>query len=837
MSNRKENPGEILDRTIADMRNRAVADRQVEAAASRVLERLQSDYAKVIPYSAIERIRSCDDFRALIPAYLSSDLTPSRKLLLEDHIRECVGCRKALENPMNVVEGFSPRSGMPKRGLKPATTFRLGFAAAAVAIVLLLGAGAIRDFLWPIDVHAVVQTVAGGLYCVDRQQVRPMAAGERVERLQVVRTGNSSGAVLQLPDGSRIEMNARSELWLDRARDGARINLNRGEMIVTAAKQNGGHLYAATKEVGMSVVGTVFEVTAAVKGSRVSVIEGEVRIQQGQANRALRPGQQFSTDPAMGTVSIEGEIAWSRDFNRYIELLKLGQDVANRVAAVDLRHTSDLVPLVPANTVVFLSLPNITQSIAESYAVFKQRLNENKLLAEWWQSKGDAHIGGPSTDQFVERLAQVGRYLGPEVVFAFPKDVGPEAPVVLSDVISSDPLAAALRDVGFRVVLTPAELQAASGASAPVVFVGQGLLIASADARQILRTLAYRTQPGSNGFASTALYGRLAQAYAEGVGFLLAADLERLFGTASDPNFQQAGISDLQQFVIEQKTGTAGLAYRATLGFKQNRRGMAAWLAEPSPMGALEFISPDAYGVAGIVTKDPSLVFDDVFAMLTGRNGGTVLEDLQNYQAVHHVDIRHDVVAPLGNEFLVAVDGPILPTPAWRVVIEVNDAARLQNTVEWLIAELNREAAARQQPGVTLISETAGGRTFFSVTGLKFPTEIHYTYWAGYMLIAPSRAMLMQAIQNHDTGNSLLRATVFRSLLPADGRDDASGFLFQNIQALASSVPMVNVNTPPSLICLYGEPERIVMSSKGVLGLDVASMIGVTGMLKTAGVH
>src|SRR5207244_276659 len=139
----------------------------------------------------------------------------------------------------------------------------------------------------------------------------------------------------------------------------------------------------------------------------------------------------------------------------------------------------------------------------------------------------------------------------------------------------------------------------------------------------------------------------------------------------------------------------------------QNRRGMASWLAQPSPMGALEFISPGAYGVAAIVTKDPSSMFDDIFGFISGD--GRASQDLENYQAEHHVDIRRDLVAPLGNELLFAVDGPILPTPSWRIVIEVNDAARLQNSIEWSITDMNREAAARQQPGATLGSETGGG--------------------------------------------------------------------------------------------------------------------------------
>ena len=845
-----ERPADVLDRGIAAMRNNSATDDQAAAAASRVLQNLQAEHAKVVPHPAAAeaqgagRIRGCDDFRALIPAYFSASLTPSRQLLLEDHTHECVLCRKALEEARRgpqVMTGAVVDTRRPRRlrlNLRWA-----GAAAVAAAVVVTFQSTMIQDFFWPIDVHAIVQTVEGGLYSVHGQEVRPISAGQRIERSQTVRTGNGSGAILQLADGSRIEMNARSELFLDRARDGVRIHVNRGNVIVSAGKQHGGHLYASTRELGVSVVGTVFEVNAGVKGSRVTVIEGEVRVQQGQTVQPLRPGQQISTDPAMGAIPAQQEIAWSRDLSRYLELLKLGQDMASRVGAIEMRHTSDLAPLVPENTAVFASLPNLAQSIAQSYTLFKQRLAENELLRDWWGQNGSASFGGLTIDEIVERLTRAGNYLGPEVVFAFPKDIGVQAPLVLADVISPGPLAGALGDAGIRVARTPAELQALPASHAPAAFVGQGLMIASADAGQILRVLAFRAKPGSNPFASTALYRRLAQAYTEGVGWLLAADLERLVGNGPvDAGLRQTGLADVQQFVVEQKTGSEGASYRATLGFNQNRRGMAGWLAQPSPMGALEFISPNAYGVAGVVTKDPSLMFDDVFGIISRQSGGGAFEELQNYQTEHHVDIRRDLAAPLGNEFLVAVDGPILPAPSWRIVIEVNDAARLQNAIEWSIADMNREAAAHQEQAARLTSETAGGRTFYSMASSKLPAEIHYTFWAGYMILAPSRAMLMEAIQTHDTGNSLLRSAAFRSQLPADGQDHASGFVYQNIQALTNSLPVdvlkqTAVHALPSLVCLYGERDRIVMSSKGVLGMNVASMAGITGMLNVTGLH
>ena len=827
MSGDHKKPNGLLNNGVRRMRDNVATDAQIADAASRVLEHLHAENAKVVPHPAAQakgahRITSCEQFRSLIPAYLSSSLTDSRRLLFEDHIHECVPCRKGLEQARGTggTGGQTARPGAHARTL-PLRLAGAGSAVIVAAAIILIAfqTTAIRDFFWPIDVHAMVQTIDGGLYIASGQVVQPAVAGQRIERSQIVRTGNASKAVLALGDGSRIEMNSRTELWLDRARDGVRINVNRGNIIVNAAKQHGGHLYAATKEVGVAVVGTVFEVSAGVKGSRVSVIEGEVRVQRGSAVQALTHGQQFSTDPGMGNASLQNEISWSNEYNRYLELLNAAQDVAQRSSAIEMRHTSDLVPLIPADTVVFASLPNISQPLAQSYQAFKQRLVENPMLADWWQQKGNLTGLGPILDQTMDHLTHVGNYLGSEVVFAFPANPSAEAPVLLADTSAPDQLAGALRDVQAHVALNVADVRALAGSKGAIFFVGEGLMIASADGNQILRALQFRSQPGTNPFASTALYARLQQAYSEGVGWLLAADLERLTSNTS-----------MQQLLVEQKTGSVGASYRATLAFNNQRSGMAAWLAEPSPMGSLEFISPAAYGMAGVVTKEPLLMFDDLAAMF--QSNGQAWQDFLNYQAEHRVDIRRDLIATLGNELLIAIDGPILPTPDWRIVVEVNDAARLQNTIEWIVSDMNREATAHQQTGLTLTSETDGGHTLYTLKGLSFPAEVHYTYWAGYMIIGPSNAMLLEAIQNHDTGNSLMRSASFRSQLPSDGQDYASGFVYQNAQPLIGSGSVA-----PSLVALYGQPSQIVMSSKGMLGMNVANIAGMGGMLKYAGVR
>jgi uncharacterized protein (TIGR03435 family) len=120
-------------------------------------------------------------------------------------------------------------------------------------------------------------------------------------------------------------MRAQSELTVDRAADGIRIHLNRGSVIVNAAKQGSGHLYVQTKDCTVSVIGTVFLVEATEAGSRVAVIEGEVHVQQGGASKTLQPGEQVATAPSIPVQPLIEEIAWSQNAVAHAALLQQAQ--------------------------------------------------------------------------------------------------------------------------------------------------------------------------------------------------------------------------------------------------------------------------------------------------------------------------------------------------------------------------------------------------------------------------------------------------------------------------------------------------------------------------------
>jgi ferric-dicitrate binding protein FerR (iron transport regulator) len=132
----------------------------------------------------------------------------------------------------------------------------VGAAAAALIATIWIGVS------WQ-NVYARLETADGSLYRISEKEMTPVRTGERIGEQEIVRSDGGSGATLVLADGSRVEMRSQSELSLERADGGVRIRLNRGGVIVNAAKQRAGrHLYVQTKDMTVSVVGTIFLVNA-----------------------------------------------------------------------------------------------------------------------------------------------------------------------------------------------------------------------------------------------------------------------------------------------------------------------------------------------------------------------------------------------------------------------------------------------------------------------------------------------------------------------------------------------------------------------------------------------
>ena len=102
MKSKRQKPAHALNSAVDEVRNLHPDPADIEAAAARVWARISEEAAEqsrqelALAGPETEAIRGCADYQSLIPAYLAGQLSRERNLLLEDHSRECVGCRKAL---------------------------------------------------------------------------------------------------------------------------------------------------------------------------------------------------------------------------------------------------------------------------------------------------------------------------------------------------------------------------------------------------------------------------------------------------------------------------------------------------------------------------------------------------------------------------------------------------------------------------------------------------------------------------------------------------------------------------------------------------------------------
>ena len=872
---------ELIDKATAEIRSERVDQNVVEGAAGRVWAKLSTENATAsAPAAHVDHIRNCADFQTLIPEYLSGTLSPARSLLFEDHTHECIPCRKALKEARYGVAAIPVRPGATR--MSPSRRNAVRWAIAATVIVAL-GALSLTFYdriLRGADAfHMVVHAMDGQAYIVSNTSTEALKVGEEIKAGAKVRTSKDAGAVVRLPDGSMIEMRERSEFSVTDGAQGTTIHLDRGNIIVQAAKQTGArHLYVQTGDCTVAVIGTVFSVNSGTKGSRVSVVEGEVHVEHGGKQDVLRPGDQIATNSSIENVPVKDEISWSRDSERYKGILAaaaaLRKEIDQRAPRPGVRYSTRLLDMTPDETVFFVAIPNLSETLAESNKIIEERLAQNPELSQWWGKEQASSRGNQEWDKVISKIAEFGAQLGDEIVVTAQLSASgkgePDGPLVLTTLKNPSVFRSyaegqistmsvnSRKAPGIRFVDDPMTAAKTSADGSPAdlfVWINGDVLVASPKLDFLQRVEANVRAASAAQYAEGSFRSRIADIYREGAGFIIAADLQRFIAQSKGDDaktnaaLDKLGITNLKYFIAEMKEDQGKSFNRAVLSFSDTSHGIASWLAAPGPMGALEFISPDASVVAAFVVKEPVALVDDLFSALNAVDP-KFSEHLAKFESETGLNIRNDFAAPLGGEFAFAVDGPLLPTPSWKMVFEVYDPGHLQQTLERVVDKMNELAAREGKKGFQWDRSEIGGLTYYTLKSLDFGLEVNFTYTNGYMIAGPSRALIDRAVKYHESGYTLLHSSRFVAALPEDKQANFSALIYQNLAPALGGIAKrmgsgVTANLPeeqrqnlkslmsgPVLAYAYAQDDQISFAlngEDGPVGLKPSSLIGMPG--------
>jgi hypothetical protein len=787
-----------LEQALEAMRNEAVIPEPLSRVRDRVWEKLERS-----------ALPACGEFQPDFRGHLDGRLTDSRRLLMDDHLSRCPRCRALLaelRGEAKVVPIAAPRiSWWPRWGTWAAV-------ATLAFVALYLTRDRIDTMLAPGGPRATVATVSGALYRVPGGLLQPGAAiGDR----ETVRTGPGARAMLRLADDSLVEVNERTEVSVRGAWSGQTIQLERGDIIVQAAKQRRGQLRVQTRDSFASVKGTVFAVSAGLGGTVVSVVEGSVAVTQPGVEVVLKPGEQAASNPALAH-SVPDAVSWSPDAETYLALLasfaKLDKQIAG-LPSPALRTHSRLLEYLPANMIMYGAVPNLEGTINQALALAEQQSVENPVFHEWWTS-----AAGQQLRQLIGRIQTVTPLLGDEIVFGFataaPGDKN-EIPMLAAEVLPGKraELARALNAL-------PIE---AGGIPLPYSLT-ETLMVVSDSQAHLQWVIEHRGQGAASPFTAA-----IAARYQRGAGWLLGLDVERaLAARSSAEEAELAGAQRMKHLFLEQRSLQGTEENGVTLTFKGPRMGMASWLASAGSGGAAEYVSSDAIFALYASTREPRPLFEEIIAQLA-KSDPSKVADLAEAERKLGISFARDLAGAFGTELAFTLEG--LAGPVWVMAVLVNDPTTLDQSVRRLVEVFNSELGPEDQAKrITIVQETVDGRNWTRLQPGTAAMSVIWTYDRGYLVAASDRGAAARAIATRNGGSSLVWSAALRQQLPSSAGLHPSAFVWLNtkgaFQGLESLVPNATIQKliaerDPILVVFSGTTEQI----------HAASRIRLTGLI------
>ena len=789
-----------LERALQEMKEEDVDSGAIEAVRARVWEKVGAGSS------------TCAEFRPDFHAYLANELGASRRLLVDDHLSRCPGCRARIAEMKGERTVVAMPRGLPRRSLREggssSRTVQWGALAAAAALLfgVYLGRDAIDAMMAPGGARATVVSADGGLY---RLPVGSLEAGGAIGEHESVRTGPGAHAVLRLADGSTVDVNERTELFVTAAWSGQAIHLQRGDVIVKAAKQRRGRLRVLTRDSIASVRGTVFAVSAGMGGSVVSVVEGSVVVNQPGREVILSPGEQASSIPSLAS-SVAEAVAWSPEANYYLELLASFAKIERDLASIptELRTNSALLSYLPAGAVVYGSIPNPGVTIDRALFLAEEQAAQNASFGAWWSSET-----GQQLRQMTDRIQSVNPLLGDEIVFcAGVTGAGEPVPIVMARV-----------QPGRRAELASAleGLFAAAGEAPASYSVSDELMVVSSSQSNLAWALAHLQQGAGSPFAAA-----LGERYRRGVGWLIGMDAPPLVAMAAGddaPPVELAGLIGMKYLFLEERAPAGALENEVTFAFQGQRTGMGSWLADAGSGGAAEYLPADALFAGYVSTREPLQLFEEFTAQIT-RADPSFEQGLAEMDAKLGAGFVQNLTAALGTEAALAVTGFSTSGPTWVVAHLANNPPVIDFSLQRLVEVFNAELGPDEQDKrIVLEEETTGGRTWITIRPGGLPIGFTWTYDGGYMVAASDRAVAERAIATRNGGSQLVWSPAFLGQLPSSAGLHPSAFGWLNTKGALGILSALNpspalkelvAGRDPILVVFDGTPEMIHAASR-----------------------
>jgi hypothetical protein len=792
-----------LDDAVVGMREETVDGATVEAARGRVWNALAS--------AAVD---GCAEFRPDLPAYLSGALAGSRRLLMDDHLSRCAACRTTVAG----MKGEHRVIAMPQRTASPWMRWA-GLAAAAALILSVgyVGRGTIDGWLAPGGPRATVLSVSGGgLY---RLPGGALAAGAEIGDHELIRTSAGAHAVLRLADGSTVDVNERTELSLTAAWSGRAIHLQRGDVIVRAAEQRSGRLRVLTRDSIASVKGTIFAVSAGLGGSVVSVVEGSVAVDQPGRKALLGPGEQAASSPALAT-SVAHAIAWSPEADEYLQILASLVQIERQLAVMsagELRTSSDLLAYLPAGAFVYGAVPNIGGKLGQALVLAEQQASENAAFAAWWKSET-----GLELRTIVHHVQSVSSMLGDEVVFSVASATGDEVPMVIARVQPGRQA---------ELASTLEGLFAAAGEGVPAYSVNGELLVVSDSPAHLAWALGRLGQGAGSPFAAA-----IGERYRRGAGWILAVDTAPVFEMAANddaPPVELAAMIGVKYLFVEQRAPAGADENEVTLVFKDERKGMGAWLADAGSGGAAEYLPADALVAGYVSTREPRQLFQEFTALMMQENEA-FRGNMAEVDGKLGAGYLEQLTGALGTEAAFALNGFTVSGPAWVMSVVANDPAVIDNSLRTLVDVFNAELGSEDQDKrITLTQEGSGARVWSTMKAGALPFGVTWTYDQGYLVAASDRASAQRAIATRNGGAQLVWSSSFLGQLPSSAGMHPSAFAWVNTGG-AFGVFSGLVDRPALTELLAGRDPVLVVFDGTAERIHAASRARLTGLIMDA---